>query len=1498
VDPRLVRLFEQGGEGDEVAAILRFNAGAPIPRDVRVISRFGNIATVRLLRKDIPSVHDSPAVASLKPAAPLLREVQLASDGAAGTPTDRDARRSNRLPETGKGVVFGLIDWGFDFAHPDFRDATGATRLLALWDQSAAANASSPFPYGYGSVYTRVEINGALAAQNPYAALTYDPADSDTDGEGAHGTHVAGIAVGNGLSGGPSGIAPEADIVFVHLTTLNMDDPDLADSASVLEAIDFIRRIASPRPWVINLSMGQCGDQHDGTTLIEQGLDAALSEGPGSAIAQSVGNYFSSRQHSSGRLGHGERRTLNWRVPAGDASNELEVWYSGRDAFTVSLRAPGGALAGRAGLGDRAPLRVGGRTFGALHNRRRDPNNLDNHVVLWLNSGAPAGDWTVALEGSSVVDGGYHVWIQRGDDDGGGQAAFAKDQANPFFTTNSICNGRHTIVTGAYDPGSARREVASFCSSGPTRDGRRKPDLLAPGVGILSARSTPAGAPAGRGLQVRMTGTSMAAPHVAGTIALMFEAAPRPLRIEETRRLLLASARSVDRSPWESFRYGHGYLDTDAAVEAARELEGLEPRSWGETEMAPLAPRTTANGVKPDSWSGPLSMADTLVGLGGPFAVSPQALVARVLSDFADPATFDPAMAAGLFDPATLFDTFTTARLTHLRPLLDPLFGVVAYPRQLLAGTLQPGDLMLRRALGEPGICHAAFIAGQGAYPCDAAARRGLAPESWRPGLYARVVEAGSRPHRHFHRFARRIAGPDGRVPPDTLILRARLRRRVRGLAEDVDFNTAVPANRQYSAQLGWGARYDDIVALLGLSASPTEQAFAQAVSDWQSQHGLTADGMLGPDTWAAMQPFLGSAPGPAPTPPTPIDVDRAVQANRDYAVQLGWATRYDEIVALLGLNASPTEQSFAQAVATWQGQHALSVDGIIGPDTWAAMQPLLSSPPSPIPPSPIPPAPVPPPTPSPADIIATDLTSFIRTVSMGLTADRAATLQPPPGTGAIAVALSDPKGWTGKLTIDGSGATASAIRFPVEMNHGGSTMTMPVTVFDTLVWGGLTVADPTVTAGAGLALPLTKDFVLGVASPTRGRSGISEGTVDLFPLETEVQTYATCAFGYSLDGPTGTVTPLDLSQVPSGQLQQFLSNHGNLTPVATGRTALVAVYDLALTSPKDDFQPTQGAPMGLAEMVRAYPLLSLWSSRPLASAGATLDMTRPATSPMDGMARGGAISAGFYTDVNSGLRTLWDDTTPAMKLLLAGAGVLSSLPFIPLPVTTLIAIFHVIPSTRWNSIFAHYSLDANRTGQIVVAPRLGRRIDPSDRQAWDTESAGYLPTPVIKVERQGVFDNVHVAPVMDYQGAPAYMAPVCHHDCLHIHWRWGEVYKDKPLRGWSGGKPYQKSGAPMIPENQTLRVGVSGPRVTYAASAESAPAQAWQVFMHHGTGYVSSLTPAGEAVRLLELSQLGALPAFNAFYYHNHMLETGGSNRAADTPRLKEGAFGPLETM
>jgi subtilisin family serine protease len=715
MDPALRELLGRGREADEVEAVIRLaDETAPPPPGVRVVARFGAIASCRLRRGEIPRVWADEAVESLKAPRTLAPEAGVL-DVEELEPGPHDGRRPAGLGPTGRGVVVGVLDWGLDFASDAFRTSAGRSRIAALWDQRTRPADSQSNLYGYGTIHPREVIDAALRARDPYAALSYHPADADPLGTGAHGTSVVDLAAGNGRSGGPAGVAPETDIVFVHLSGRGTGGlATLGDSIGILEGLDFVRRVAAGRPTAVSLSVGRHGGPHDGCTLVEAAIDAYLRSGPGLVLAQSAGNYRLKQTHASGVLSPGATSRLRLLVDALDPSlNELEIWHDASPC-TVRLDTSDGTSSGWVPIGASMDLVRAGRLVARVYHRARDPQNGSHHIDAFIYPGAPGGEWTVWVRddrghGPPLR---FHAWVERDDACPQCQTRFRVEDADPSYTLGTLATGYAGLVCGAFD---ARDGAAgAFSSLGPTRDGRAKPDLGAPGVAVLCLRSRPRGDGAFAPF-VRKSGTSMAAPQVAGAAALLLQVTAGRLSNDELRDLLMSTADPSGRSDPER-RLGAGYLDIARAVDTALRHTTLR------------RPVQSREG---------LIMTDV-----GPWALLGGSLNAR-----------------------RIFRTTSRGE-----PLED--FHVVAIPGQPPVTPPRAGDLLVRVPLGEPGPGHIALLADDRLGDADEMTAAGFTLESREPGLYGHVLEEGVSPHGGRARFARRVLGRSGRVPPGQVLLR------------------------------------------------------------------------------------------------------------------------------------------------------------------------------------------------------------------------------------------------------------------------------------------------------------------------------------------------------------------------------------------------------------------------------------------------------------------------------------------------------------------------------------------------------------------------------------------------------------------------------------------------------------------------------------------------------------------------------------------------------
>lgn len=525
------------------------------------------IVTGRVALSQIETVRQLDYVKSLK-AAQVIKPVLKAT--IAEIKARVDLLPPQAQGQQGKGVIVGIIDFGCDFLHQNFRTPDGNSRILALWDQAAPSGRSSNSRYG--RVYSQTEINAALRSIDPYTSLGHNP------DRGSHGTHVMDIACGSGGGSRVPGVAPQAEIIFVQLSASDIPwggtevvGSNFGSSVQLLEAIEFIFGQAGNRPCSINISLGTNGGAHDGTSLVEQGIDAVVTAQANRAVTIAASNSYADGIHASGKVTQDNFTDLTWEIGQFDRTqNELEIWYSQNDVFKLELFDADDVRIGEIELG--ASARILSDTnellFFVAH-RQADPNNGDNTIGIFMNNQSISPNLPskikLRLYGTTINDGSFHAWIERDDR---GQSRFMPPHDNSH-TLGSISCGQKSIVVGSYDAHMAGQPLSYFSSAGPTRDGRNKPEISAPGHNVFAANST------SRTGVTRMSGTSMAAPAVTGVVALMLAEAlslNKDLSIDQIRTIITDTARLNPPSAVWQDRYGMGRIDANAAIQAVRDL--------------------------------------------------------------------------------------------------------------------------------------------------------------------------------------------------------------------------------------------------------------------------------------------------------------------------------------------------------------------------------------------------------------------------------------------------------------------------------------------------------------------------------------------------------------------------------------------------------------------------------------------------------------------------------------------------------------------------------------------------------------------------------------------------------------------------------------------------------------------------------------------------------------------------------------------------------------
>ena len=453
------------------------------------------------------------------------------------------------LSLTGNGVLVGFVDSGIDLTHPDFQDSNGNSRVLFLWDQTR--DEYPPDGYLFGTEYNNEQINEALRMGK---TLSKD--------ESGHGTATAGIACGNGnaSNGRYRGIASEAELIVVKMRKNKGLYPRTTE---LLSGIDYCIRKALKfnRPLVLNISFGNNYGSHTGNSLSELYLNRVSLLGRISIIA-AAGNEGASPVHTSGFLD--QTVNVDFSISERQTSLNMQLWKDYADDVRIKLRAPSGTeytLSDNFGTN----IETLDQTRIAFYNSAPSPfQRLQEYYFeffpiadsFYLTSGV----WSLIIEPISIKNGSFEMWLPSASSLNGATRFLSPD---PYNTLTVPSSANSVITVGAYD--AKTNTPADFSGRGAASMPNllTKPDLVAPGVSII--------VPSFPGGYQTVSGTSFAAPFVAGSAALLMEwGIVRENNLflygEQLKAWLIAGAKELPGYPVPNPRTGWGALCLEASL--------------------------------------------------------------------------------------------------------------------------------------------------------------------------------------------------------------------------------------------------------------------------------------------------------------------------------------------------------------------------------------------------------------------------------------------------------------------------------------------------------------------------------------------------------------------------------------------------------------------------------------------------------------------------------------------------------------------------------------------------------------------------------------------------------------------------------------------------------------------------------------------------------------------------------------------------------------------
>ena len=479
----------------------------------------------------------------------------------------------------GQGVLIGFLDTGIDYLREDFKASGGRTRIAAVLDQTIQSvnyeedtgEAAGTEQYDreqvqgmvqYGTVYTREDINAALAAeregQNPYDIVP-------SRDENGHGTFLAGVAAASETAD-YIGAAPEAEILMVKLKPakkylrdfyLLPERVEAYSETDMMMGVRFLQQYAirEKKPLVICVGLGTASGSRTGALPFADLLNT-LARQVNTVVVTCTGNEANNRTHTSGlAVSDTEPSEIEITVGADERGFVMEIWAESLDILSVAITSPSGERISR------IPARIDtGGVYNFLLERSqvavnyRVVESASGYEVIFMRFINPAqGIWKIHVYSLTNIVGRYNAWLPL-KQFLSGDTYFLN--SNPSTTLTEPGAAERVISVGAYNHITDASYVAS--GRGYTATGLVKPDFVAPGVDVYGVR-------AGGGYTTR-TGTSVAAAHAAGAAALLLTWGVTDgnlpyMGTNEVKLVLIRGAKRENNTVYPNNIYGYGKMD-------------------------------------------------------------------------------------------------------------------------------------------------------------------------------------------------------------------------------------------------------------------------------------------------------------------------------------------------------------------------------------------------------------------------------------------------------------------------------------------------------------------------------------------------------------------------------------------------------------------------------------------------------------------------------------------------------------------------------------------------------------------------------------------------------------------------------------------------------------------------------------------------------------------------------------------------------------------------